>query len=162
MHETPGGALHDYLVAIFGGVVSGLIVAGVLTIFRFLDKPQFAAIAGPENTVTMFNNRLRPAVIGGTWAMCEGSVVSENSPRGGEHGILLRPRTSTVLKRSEYLSLGETFDMTIRYVPLWRHVVKRLPADYLQWQMDPVNLATTSTAQQRRKWRRFPIMLKSA
>lgn len=154
--------MHDYLVAIVGGVISGLIVAGVLAIFRILDKPRFEAIAGPSDTVTIFNNRWRPAVIGGTWVIGQGSVVSENSPRGGEHGILLRPRTTTVLDRSKYLSLGETFEMSIRYVSFWYRLARRYPNGYQDWQLDPVQLTTPDAGTRPKKWRRFPIMLKSA
>lgn len=154
--------MHDYLVGIVGGVISGLIVAGVLAIFRAIDKPRFEAVASPGNTVTIFNNRWHPAVIGGTFAMCVGAVVSEKSPRGGQHGILLLPRTSTALKCSEYLTPGETFDMTIRYIPLWRWVVRRYPVGYSGWQMDPTQLPSTSGVRPTRRWHRIPIMLKSA
>lgn len=154
--------MHDYLVAILGGVGSGLIVALVLAIFRIMDKPPFEATAGPDSTVTIINNRLRPAVIGGTWMMCEGSVVSERSPRGENHGILLRPRVPTVLERSQHLAPGQTFVMTIRYIPLWRHLSRKLPSDHLHWQMDPTALVTNGNEHHQRKWHRFPIILKSA
>ncbi|MGN0096946.1 MAG: hypothetical protein ACI38U_12870 [Corynebacterium sp.] len=142
------------------GVVAGLIVAGALACVRHRNRPTVEAIATSENRATLRNNGFRALVVGGSRAYHDGNFLSAIDLSGRTSGIMLPGRDSVVL-RIERLEIGAGFQLSVRRIALWRTIVNRLPDDYHQWSVDPIELDDPGSTKRHEGWTNIELTLKS-
>lgn len=108
--------LESLLTGLVSGIISGLIVAALLWLLNHLRKPPLELVHLSEHRALLKNNQLRPVVIGGSWELCNGSVLYRpDGFRGGTGGFYI-PRLAEIVVGTRYFAPGQTADIAYRPV----------------------------------------------
>lgn len=143
------------------GVVAGLMVSLTLAFLNYRSKPLFEVKVAQDNIVVLFYRGLRPAVIGGTWELGKGTILTTSDGfRAGTYGICLPPQSETAFS-ADYLGIGESFAMSIRFIPLWRYILRRLPEDHTEWEAFPPDLYQPNSNRTHKGWKIYNLTLKA-
>ena len=121
---------------IVSGTISGLIVAGALQLIGNARQDAFTFTYVGDGRVVLEYRRSRPIVIGGSFALEEGTVLmTADGFRAGTSGIVVEPRSQTVFFVGR-LQPGHGFDFTYRPVPRLKEKKLRQSGRLLRWECD--------------------------
>lgn len=110
------GVIENLVLGIVSGVISGLIVALLFWLHSFLSKPPLELFHVGHERAVLRNNRLRAVVIGGSWELCNGSVLYRpDGFRGGTGGFYIEPLGQIVVGTKNFAP-GQTADLAVKYV----------------------------------------------
>ncbi|STC69272.1 hypothetical protein [Corynebacterium pilosum] len=123
------------------GVIAGLIVAAALGVLNQWNRPRFQLRQVAPNTAVLTYSRWPPVVIGGSYALERGSVLSTAEGfRAGTGGIYLVGPSETVLRTDAglgELNVGEVVDISYRFAPWFPLDRSKRMMRAVSWEVDP-------------------------
>lgn len=109
----------DMTNAVVSGIISGLIVSVVVWFIGYCQKPRFELRYAASGKATLFNNRFRTVVLGGTWVLgTSDGVLSTADARAGTSSIILKRMTQTYWDTRD-ISVGDYVEISYRRCPLF-------------------------------------------
>lgn len=102
---------------IISGVISGLIVSGVLWLWNVSQRDSLELRFVAPGRAFLRNNRLRTVVVGGSWGLEKGQVIFRGDDfRGGGHGLVVG-RFETLPVRTQMIQPGQPVMVSIKRLP---------------------------------------------
>lgn len=125
-------------IGIISGIISGLIVSGVLGVWDVRRRDALEMVFVAPNRAFLRNSRLRTVVVGGSWELEKGQVIFRGDDfRGEGHGSVIG-RFEAFPVRTHMLQPGQPAIVSVKRLPLR---FKRLrETEQLKWEqvkLDP-------------------------
>lgn len=134
--------VENLVLGIVSGLISGFIVAVASWLFSYWHKAPLELIHIAERRAVLRNNRLRPVVIGGAWALGIGDVLFRpDGFRGGKGGFYIAGFGEFIVG-TNHIAPGQSAEIVYRHVPVEKNSMKRIRLEEkISWKLRQLRFA---------------------